>query len=868
MGNRGLLDAVVAIDDGEQRLYFRGFQVTVLGARIDDMSSPIQLLRTEEEPAANGVKIRHWFSGPDGELQLMVWLGVEQGVLRSRFELEQAPSSQPWVHYHLEDVAIGAWSESIEMVYAGQGNVVKKPAAYTLPFDGHRLATSFVGYDFAGGISIIEAADVPPINLQIDPARDHGSLHVAHTQTRTIIPTDNVWQGVKVWRDTNELQASAGVSKAAGRFVFDIWGGRYAESRRDLKRALRYGLRDSMVVWHNWQRWGYDYRLPEIYPANPRYGLHEELQSMIEDCREEGVLFALHDNYIDYYPDAQGFSYKDKIAFHSDGTPVRAWLNKGREAQSYRYRADRVEPILKENVRLIRDGLKPDAYFIDVWSSARPYDYWTADGEFRTAVTTRDTWGKLFAWIRDYLGNDAPQISESGHDQLIGWLDGAQANHLRIGKPLGGEYSWSVLNWECEDAERIPWLDAAHHDRFVLHGAGYSSRYSAGLDPRLHGMYSDDYIVTEILTGHPAMVSRPFDRNVVRKYWLTHDVLRALALRTIESVEFVDGDIHRQHVQWSGDGEVWVNRGETDWPLQGEVTLPPFGFLAKIPTADGMVTASIERKQGLIVETAIAPHDAYFNGRQLADAQLPIRMSVQKMRELGEGRAELDLQWDARLPIPAGWSPFLHFCDNEGEIVFQASHSPRQFAENSKGKLTANASLSVPADVKDGQQLELLYGIYHPKTGRRLNLAGPDSGDGRIRLGHIEVRRENGETTVKWIPFDPGTDPFLTRQNPDDREVDFGMVQTSGAIRLTRSDEGVVVTPLPGAFVPNFTIQVQWDKLPWRLPFPQHIVAIDENGSVLGDVQIKEGEGNRVVIPCQPNVFAYRLTSEKVTGED
>jgi hypothetical protein len=30
------------------------------------------------------------------------------------------------------------------------------------------------------------------------------------------------------------------------------------------------------------------------------------------------------------------------------------------------------------------------------------------------------------------LGDSAPRISESGHDQLIGWLDGAQANHLRV----------------------------------------------------------------------------------------------------------------------------------------------------------------------------------------------------------------------------------------------------------------------------------------------------------------------------------------------------------------------------------------------------------------------------------------------------
>ena len=72
------------------------------------------------------------------------------------------------------------------------------------------------------------------------------------------------------------------------------------------------------------------------------------------------MLFALHDNYIDFYPDAEGFSYEQNIAFHANGTPVRAWLNEGRKAQSYRYRADRIEPFLQANLRALRDKLPPD----------------------------------------------------------------------------------------------------------------------------------------------------------------------------------------------------------------------------------------------------------------------------------------------------------------------------------------------------------------------------------------------------------------------------------------------------------------------------------------------------------------------------
>ena len=162
--------------------------------------------------------------------------------------------------------------------------------------------------------------------------------------------------------------------------------------------------------------------------------------------------------------------------------------------------------------------------------SVVPYDYWTHDGVFHDRLSTRKVWADTFSWIRHTLGDNAPQISESGHDQLIGALDGGQTNHLRVDTPPEGEMGWTVWNIKVADAERIPWYDAAHHDCFVLHGAGYENRYAGGLDTAMHGIYSDDYITTEVLDGHPAMVSAPMSRDVVRKYWLLHDLMRSLAL--------------------------------------------------------------------------------------------------------------------------------------------------------------------------------------------------------------------------------------------------------------------------------------------------------------------------------------------------
>jgi hypothetical protein len=188
---------------------------------------------------------------------------------------------------------------------------------------------------------------------------------------------------------------------------------------------------------------------------------------------------------------------------------MKAWFNYGREAQAYRARPDKLRPFVERNVNLLREGVAPTAYFIDVWSSAPPYDYWTGDGTFVERAATQRAWGEAFALIRDRLGNSAPQISEAGHDKLIGWLDGAQAQQLRV-DPRGASFTWKI---ECADAERIPWIDVAWHDKFILHGAGYEGRYGAASG-------SDDYLSTEVLSGRPAMVAQPFDRNVVRVYWL------------------------------------------------------------------------------------------------------------------------------------------------------------------------------------------------------------------------------------------------------------------------------------------------------------------------------------------------------------
>jgi hypothetical protein len=856
-GNRGLLDATVRFTrtGGSGSLSFRGFPLRVLGDDLADARSLTTLtsVREEGDQGPGHFHMRHSFEGPDGPFDAVVELWVGREALQARFRLENVPAPKPWRAVYIEDVAAGPWDAVAKRVYAGHGNVLEEPEAFSLAFDGHRLSTSFVGLEFAGAPAIVQAVDVPPLRFDVDPAAKRYSLHAAHSATLTFIPAQNAWEGASVWHDINGLDIGAGVYKLAGRFVFDLWGGRYADSATALQNSFFYGLVDSAVVWHAWQRYGYDYRLPDIYPPNPHLGSPEELRLLADLCRQFGVYFAPHDNYIDFYPDAEDFSY-DKICFSKDGQPVRGWLNESRGAQAYRWRMDQVQPFLQRNLRLIKDNIAPTAYFIDVWSSIIPYDYWTRDGRFFDSLYTRNEIGHQFAWIREHLGDRAPQISESGHDQLIGFLDGAQTNHLRVWRPGEPEADWTVWKIACRDAERVPWLDAAHHDRFVLHGAGYEMRYAGGLDARLHGIYSDDYMCTEVLTGHPPMVSEAFSRDVVRKYWLLHDAMRGLALQRIEAVEFAGNNIHRQHVVWEG-GEAWVNRGTDDWSIEGRV-LPPFGFYVRGPREHWLFEAAIERRDGVIAEWSKSPAGVYAGARPPVTSATFVSAPDPAVRHLGDGRIELTIHWNVAKPYVRALRAFVHFMDQD-KVAFQGDFDPAQPTTEWREPRTDTVAVALPAGARPGQAYEVRVGLYEPGTFRREPLDGLNDGARGIRLGTLHLEGTGSAVTgVSWKPME--AEPRLVRMNLSGKPVNLGIVTTDGACRLARDGEGLRVTPLPDSR--PFTVRIRWSDLPWALPAPVRIETLDKSGAVRGVQPVSLRNGVLEMKCAQTDDFAYRLT--------
>jgi len=846
LGSNGLADGALAFLAGGRAVTYRGMRLEVLGERIGAWPSGAMVRAvTASRDLFGRLRIRHDLIVNGAETRLTATAWRDGACLRLRVECPlrlTALTPGPTV------------DEEIRRVFFGHGYCVDRPEPFRVSAGGHGLATSHVGFEFQNGASLLVACDNPPRAIACDPAAKSCALETHMDATYAFVPGYLGPMDCAIrYRPHFDKVAAPAVARKAGRFVFDIWGGKYAEIADYAARAFAYGATDSLLLIHNWQRWGYDYRLPDIYPPNPRFGSIEDMRRVGRICRSADVPWGLHDNYIDFYPDAEGYDY-EHICFNERGQPVKAWINDGRKAQSYRWRPDRFEAFLRRNLDLMRKGLAPTASFVDVFTSAGCFDFYDRAGYFHSFLETRTHWGGAFAVIRNEVGG-GPTCSEAGHDQLIGWIDGADCQHLEL-SPTPAQHTIRIA---CGDWERVPWADAVYHTKFILHGAGYSTRYQNIRSRRDHGIESDDYLCTEMLTGHALMTDWPAGvRGAVRKYWLAQDFIRSVAHDEIEGVEFEKGDMHRQTIRWRSGARVRSNRSGEDWTVDGRI-LPRYGFLAR----SGETECAVERIGGLIVERSAAPGRWYVNGRGNDPAPpLPLKPSAGALQDLGGGRFRLGIDWEVGGPIEKDLNVFVHIRKPVINRLIRnevpMSYRPPVGTSKWQGRVTTGAEREavIPADFPAGSY-DVLVGLFDPKGGRRQTLIGDERDDRRYLVGTLAVEKKGdaiGALRLEPVVAAPEEYRFNAKASP----IDFDRAVTSGAFRAEKKGADLIVTPLPDE--PACRIEIRLTKA--GLGGVAAIDAIDASGGATREVPFASAEG-LLRFETRVGEFAYRVREKR-----
>ncbi len=856
-GPNGIADAIFALADANRALVFDGFTVEIDGQRVGGKAGLISDKVERRFANGRGVLTHHV---PKGDrmvpVQTEVW--AEKGALRLRFSMPGVTRDlrgQP----RFTSLLIGPASEKARRVYAGFGNVIQDPGRFDLNAGGFNLSTRHVGADFENGLSLVQATDIFPDSFSVNPETRRYALVAHHDATFSFVPSSRgAFAAARVYRAIADFKPAGGVATILGKMCLDQWGGDYREAAEGVEKAARYGLADAVFVKHVWQRWGYDYRLPEIYPPSDNF---DDFMAMVDACKRHGILFCPHDNYIDFYPDAKGFSY-NHIIFNPDGTPQKAWFNKGRQAQSYRWLPTAFFPWLDENLKLVKQGFAPTSYFVDVFSAIPPVDFYDRQGRFYPKSVTAERWGAAFDRIREVLGNNAPTISEAGHDGLIGHLDAAQSDHsawIPKSVPRGaGDSGYFRWDMDAADAERTPWHDMATHGSFVLLAGGLGNRYSSGRDQMLYGYGSDDYLSLTVLGGRNPMCDGPFSRRAVMTYWLLHDLCAQLARGEMLAHEFAGDDIHRQTVRFSNDAFAHVNRGQSDWQIEGR-TLPPYGFVARA----GDHTVDVTRRDGIISAFAQSPLVIFVDARPAVTDAGRVRPRVVSVEDLGNRKLRLKIEWDVQQPVLAGYRPFLHFVDEKAAeqegIAFQGGLNLDMAKLAQPGTYTSVAEITVPETVQLPAAFAIRFGFYQPTGGQRLPLLGSVDTTGRARGGRIQLEAGNNQTPViRWEPepADPVAAARAARLNTAGKVIDFGPVATNVAFRLRHAGNVWELIPLPSS--PSFKVELRLDRLGANGRKVQSVTAVDIDGKTINEATFRQ-DGQVVRFDTDGSAFAYRI---------
>ncbi len=854
LGEQGITDGVLAFSDGTRALTYRGFQCEVDGLNVGGVENGQPVLQVKNTKTRGGAEeVLHEVSRPSGMLTVRTKLSVEQGVLKIAWDMPGTKRDHRGTP-RFTRLALGPCNEKVWRVYAGFGNVIENPGPFKLQSGGFGLSTRHVGADYPNGLSLVQACDVFPDGAVYVPETKRFSLETLHDATFMLIPSaKGAFDAARVYSARSGFKKGKGVDSILGRMCLDQWGGDYKVAAEDLKQAGRYGLNDSVFVKHSWQRWGYDYRLPEIYP--PMNGL-ESFQAMREAARQAGILFVPHDNYIDFYPDAEKFSY-DQIYFSADGKPVRAWYNEGARALSYKWIPHGFRPWMESNLKLMHDGFNPDGIFIDVFTAVPPVDYYDRAGTFYPRMRTVKEWAGAFVTCRERLRKDGPMISEAGTDALIGSVDAGESDHFGADRWMNG----------YGDFERTPWHDMATHGKMVLLAGGLGPRYAArdwedhSGNP-LHGYGSDDYLSNTVMGGRNPMCDGPFSRRSVMTYWLLHDVCAVLARETFESHAF-GKTIHQQQTVFSNNAKVWVNRGSNQvWTVADGKDLPQYGFYVETPRAkagvfllDGQRVGFAQSEKALFVDA---------RPRSNAIRKVKIESYAKEGKYVGNGTFDVTLHFKVLEPI-SDYRPFVHICNpavkTSDNIVFQASIpvDVKRFAAS--GEWDVVVPVRFPQDVGTGMYT-VRYGFYHPGNGDRLAIGeGPADPNHRIMGGELYVAKGAKEFSGgRYVKEDGLAMERAQQLNVEGRLLDFGDLSTDGAFRLVREGNSAwLLMPLPGSKAFNANISLTYLASAYAKIKSVEMVEPFYTGSKPPDWSL---DGATFRMACDAKSFAYRIMIE------
>ena len=359
----------------------------------------------------------------------------------------------------------------------------------------------------------------------------------------------------------------------------------YSKLHTSFKRAEDIVLRlksenieNSLILLAGWNRAGYDREHVDVWPPSEVAGGVEGLRSLSKGTINQGYLFALHDNYQDFYPDAPSYD-ESYIMKNKDGSIKLGGIWDG--GLCHLICSSQMKELLERNIDLIQRNIDINSYYLDTITAAPLYECY----DLIHPIRRKEDKNNKLEVLKFLSEKDLIVGGEGGTDwavpvctffeglpgSAVGYFSGIEAADFGISTPL---------------------FNLVYHDAVVCywqHGQPF------GREDHIN------HILHDLLSGQPSSWSLTYDQFedllplIKQVYNLLGKFHKKVAFYEMIEHKFLSEDFAVQTAYFGNGAKVAVNFGISSFPL-GDIKIPPKGFIISDNSKDliiGRVTRDI-----------------------------------------------------------------------------------------------------------------------------------------------------------------------------------------------------------------------------------------------------------------------------------
>lgn len=319
---------------------------------------------------------------------------------------------------------------------------------------------------------------------------------------------------------------------------------------KELKELYKRGIHRCYVHLDGWGYRGYDNLHPDYIPPSVEAGGWEGMKRLADTCASQGYVFALHDQYRDYYYDSKNFDLRHAITMENGEHPYVCYWYGGRQTVL----CSRLAPayVRRNHEALKRHGVRINGSYLDVFAVVPPDECYNPEHPVTRSDCIRYR-GECLSIIKDLEGVVS---SEEPADWAIPYLDLVHHGPYPLDPDPGAGLSMGIP---------VPLFNLVYHDAIVLPWS---------MDKGAWGIPENDlgYLHGLLNAGIPYISMEPDKEEMTRVATITA-LHKRLALHEMTKHEFLDSSFRRQRTTYSDGTTVTVDFDKDTFTISPPVTV-------------------------------------------------------------------------------------------------------------------------------------------------------------------------------------------------------------------------------------------------------------------------------------------------------